>query len=661
MSTRIAFAVLLLVSLPASAYEKPKPQLASRHGGSPVWDYCVGKPDDTPVPTDPRALVQPGVNEGKAVHFNTFWKDCHVDPEAVGERGPAKTCGELRERFIAGDQLLDTGSPGVGALFTATDPGDKSTTFSAQQFNELWRIWGLSKRPDNFDELVAERYGSGFGTNPNPYPKPGEDPKATNGGTGRLPEMLTQMRNTDGSWSGEIGVTCHACHSGVVGTTEDGPRLGLAFGGGSSLADLNLLLRDMLPLGWEASAAMVLNLTRSRGTNNASLINMAFVVGVHSPEVLAGVVTSGSTASMDTPAWWNMGHRPAKFVDGVFAMDTPRIDMVFYAPLLGATPESQDWMRENGPDLNTWVESLKSPPYPLPIDEHLAKEGARLFHEIDLWAPERQNPVREPDGGNGSCASCHGAYASRYVEDPAFLDMPELEGMAGNITPLDIIGTDPERVLTNNESVQQAGAKSFFGYPETAGTDQDCGPQNRADLRGDREIGYLAPPLYGVWASAPYFHNGSVPNVWEVLQPADRKPIWKRASKPARQDQRGKVIMGFDTDLDRAYDAQKLGWKYETVKCELLGLLNPMATPFVGCNPGNEDSEPLGETILHLPYSKLMLAWNLLFPPIITNQQMEDRKIYNTKMYAQGNEGHELSAVLTDEERLAILEYLKTL
>jgi hypothetical protein len=24
---------------------------------------------------------------------------------------------------------------------------------------------------------------------------------------------------------------------------------------------------------------------------------------------------------MDTPAWWNMGHRPVKFVDGVFPMD----------------------------------------------------------------------------------------------------------------------------------------------------------------------------------------------------------------------------------------------------------------------------------------------------------------------------------------------------
>ena len=59
-----------------------------------------------------------------------------------------------------------------------------------------------SLRPDNFDELVAERYGSAFGPGRNPYPRPGEDPNRTNGGTGRLPEMFTQLRNPDGKWSG---------------------------------------------------------------------------------------------------------------------------------------------------------------------------------------------------------------------------------------------------------------------------------------------------------------------------------------------------------------------------------------------------------------------------------------------------------------------------
>jgi hypothetical protein len=283
-----------------------------------------------------------------------------------------------------------------------------------------------------------------------------------------------------------------------------------------------------------------------------------------------------------------------------------------------------------------------------------------LFHTLDLWAPGRNNPVPRPEG-NGSCASCHGAYAPRYVDDPAFLATPELEGMASYIVPMDVIGTDPVRMQTNNEAVQIAGANNFFGYPPTAGTENDCGPQNRADLRGERELGYLAPPLYGVWATAPYLHNGSVPNVWEVLKPADRKPLWRRKSKPARWDQTGRVIMGFDTDLARAYDATKLGWKYDVIACQNPSLLNPFPSPYVQCDPDDGYLDPLYQQILTGLYSNLILAWNILFPPTITDAQIEQRKIYNTHMYGQGNGGHAFNAVLSDAERRALIEYLKTL
>src|SRR5262249_59818169 len=135
--------------------------------------------------------------------------------------------------------------------------------------------------------------------------KRGEDGNLTNGGTGRLPDMFTQMRNPDGSWSGEITVTCHACHSGSVGG-GDGAGPGITYGGGSSLADLNLFLRDFLALGYEASVATTINLNRTRGRNDASLINLAFAsAGVSSPDIMLGILTSGSTADMDTPAWWN--------------------------------------------------------------------------------------------------------------------------------------------------------------------------------------------------------------------------------------------------------------------------------------------------------------------------------------------------------------------
>lgn len=682
-SVRVVRSVLgsiyaVLTILPATSHafvydDNPDALLGSSHGGIAQWDYCYGKPDNAALPVDPRTLVQPGVSDGKAIHFNTFWKECHLDPEAVQEAGHPTTCGELRDVFYRGEALMDTGNPGVAALFAGTKYNSASavggiSTFPATQYNKLWKIWGgFSSRPENFDELVTQRYGSGLSSGRNPYPLPGEDPNQTDGGSGQLPEMFTQVRKSDGSWSGRIGVTCHGCHSGELRNDPGQPEFGFVFGG-SSATDLNLFLRDMLPLGYTASAVMPLNLTKTRGTNNASSVNIAFMFpesGLPSLRNVLGVLTSGSTGSMDSPAWWNMGHRPAKFVDGIFPMDAPRVDAVFYSPFLGLFGSltgslgnaGQAWMRDHGPEMNTWVETLKAPKYPFPIDEPLAEAGAVLFHELDLWAPSRNNPIDRPEG-NGSCASCHGAYAPRYVNDPDYLAMPELEGMAGYIVPLRIIGTDPDRVNTNTEAMQRAGASNFFGYVATKGTENDCGPQNQLRLRGDREQGYLAQPLYGIWATAPYFHNGSVPNLWEVLKPEDRPSIWRRVSAPAPENVEGTVVMGFDTNLSRAFDTTKLGWNYDVIPCESHP---PMVVPGYNCVVGDETKTTWILKLMAQLFSSVTGTWNLLYPAMINTQQIENRKIYNTHMYSQGNEGHEFTAVLTDQERMALIEYMKTL
>ncbi|GAA5508036.1 catalase family protein [Novipirellula caenicola] len=45
-------------------------------------------------------------------------------------------------------------------------------------------------------------------------------------------------------------------------------------------------------------------------------------------------------------------------------------------------------------------------------------------------------------------------------------------------------------------------------------------PQDPPNPNG---AGYIARPLEGIWATAPYFHNGSVPNLYETLLPADQR------------------------------------------------------------------------------------------------------------------------------------------
>jgi endo-cleaving rubber dioxygenase len=635
--------------------------LGSRHGGHRWFDFCEGHDDDALLPPDPRALVQPGVSEGRAVHFNAWWKDCHVDPQLVGEQAQPQTCGELRASWARGERLMrGNGGEGAGTFFAGDQHQNQPLQFSAEAYNRVWQLWGLAERPDNFDELLAERYGMPIAPVRNPYPLPGEDPQLSDGGSGQLPAFMTQLRGPNGEWTGRLGYTCHACHSSAAGLPQEGG--GFHYGLGNNLHDIALMSRELGQSALSPGAIFTLFGT-SRGTNNASAVNVFFLSnqqsGLRLDQYTLDMLLSGSTASGDTPSWWNMGSRPLKFQDGYFAADASRVDLIFYTPfdgVLGGT-DGENWVRAHAQDADKWIMALKSPAYPLAVDTALAEQGAVLFHAKDLWAPNLSNPVPRPQGGNGSCASCHGAYSPRYVHDPAYLADPALEGVASNIAAHEVIRTDRRRADTNNEAVNQYGTTSFLGYPETVGTDQDCGPQNRAALRGERPLGYLAPPLYGVWASAPYLHNGAVPDVWSLLKPEDRPQIWRRVSTPARADQAGQAVMGYDVSLARAYDEERMGWKYDALACGT-GTL-----PFLDCAPGSDDTSPV-QAVLHALYGNVLAAWNLGNLPVflqVTRQQVEDRKIYNTHLYSQGNQGHDFTGVLTDAERRAIIEYLKTL
>ena len=56
--------------------------------------------------------------------------------------------------------------------------------------------------------------------------------------------------------------------------------------------------------------------------------------------------------------------------------------------------------------------------------------------------------------------------------------------------------------------------------------------------------GYVAPPLDGIWASAPYLHNGSVPTLAALLESRTRPRFWARRSLGSSD-----------------YDTARLGWR----------------------------------------------------------------------------------------------------
>jgi len=55
---------------------------------------------------------------------------------------------------------------------------------------------------------------------------------------------------------------------------------------------------------------------------------------------------------------------------------------------------------------------------------------------------------------------------------------------------------------------------------------------------------YKGRPLNGIWATAPYLHNGSVPNLWELLKkPSERVKSFKVGSREFQPD-----VVGYETD-----------------------------------------------------------------------------------------------------------------
>lgn len=87
------------------------------------------------------------------------------------------------------------------------------------------------------------------------------------------------------------------------------------------------------------------------------------------------------------------------------------------------------------------------------------------------------------------------------------------------------------------------------------------------DNRLQAEIAYKARPLDGVWATGPFLHNGSVPNVYALLSPPERRPERFQVGR-------------------RDYDPECMGYRLNAVP-RRPGAVGDKADPETAClNPG---------------------------------------------------------------------------
>jgi mono/diheme cytochrome c family protein len=342
------------------------------------------------------------------------------------------------------------------------------------------------------------------------------------------------------------------------------------------------------------------------------------------------------------------------------------------AGLLGSGAETSAYRDYCGQRLNAFHESLWAPMWPQeldPIDPQLAEQGAVLFHTKNVFAHPGNAEREKPAGGNGSCAGCHGAYSPRYVNDPAFLTTPALEGMASFIVPMKVIGAEPFRQNMTGTDFADTWNQSWWSYPEgqpgyVAPADKTPVAEQTDDNRAwaaaglepkgacqwskMAEPGYLAPSLYGIWATGPYMHNGSVPTIWQMLDSRTRPTIWRRKLQTIGP------VTGFDQSFATGFDFDRVGWKHDQLECE-----DYPNDPSLSCNPVEPEQGPPLFTIVQDMMHERVLWTGTVHSQYLTNPDL--RFTYDTRHTGGGNEGHEFTDVLTDAERKAIIEYLKTL
>ena len=147
------------------------------------------------------------------------------------------------------------------------------------------------------------------------------------------------------------------------------------------------------------------------------------------------------------------------------------------------------------------------------IDQAKAQKGEQIFEE--------------------KCAACH--------QDRLFTQVQ--------------VGTDPNRANSFGQPVgktpfPKAIAPILDGLKNRAFADDGISLAEQAAMDANPVIwrataSYLARPLKGIWATAPYLHNGSVPTLYDLLHP-DQRParfaVGNREFDP--------VKIGYRSDLD---------------------------------------------------------------------------------------------------------------
>ena len=360
------------------------------------------------------------------------------------------------------------------------------------------------------------------------------------------------LRKADLLFGKGIGIDCMTCHGGsILGKS----MIGL----GNSSLDIEAIFEEMATAA-NSPGKVPFAFTRVRGTTEAGPFAV-YLLGYRTDDLSLTPIYRDlglhDDTCEDTPAWWLLKKKKTMYHIGATDTRSVRSLMQFMMHPL-TTPSEFKKAEPMFRDIREYLLSLTPPKYPFAIVAEKAATGRKLFET--------------------NCAKCHGTYGEKWT-------------YPNRVVSLDEIGTDRKKFESLEPKFAAAYNASWFAKEPTGSWFFPRYTMRETD-------GYQAPPLDGIWATAPYFHNGSVPTLDGVLNSAKRPKIFTRS---------------FRTD-EADYDKENVGWKVEEV-----------------------------------PAPKASL------------EAIERRKVYDTSKPGRGNGGHTYGDKLTAEERTAVTEYLKTL
>jgi len=421
---------------------------------------------------------------------------------------------EAMKRFIAGDdenplkKLLQKTIRGVSR---------------ARSFSDLEAWLGLAKYPDFEDPSHLPFFV--------PFPN------------GQRPEHRMGVSIIETQHGPGFTISCAQCHSDqlfgrpVMGMSNRFPRANRFF-------DLGLKANAMISteaFRWSTSATAGEVFLFERSKNSIRYLDAKVPAQLGLDTSLAQVALSLAKRARDgwatripnqaprkeklahevadsKPAvWWNVKYKNRFLSDGSVVSGNPILTNFLWNEIGRGTDLHQlnDWLNQNPRiirELTTAVMSAEAPHWTdffaaesLPLDS--AKRGQKVYQQ--------------------HCSRCHGTYEKAW-------DMPDAIrlSLADQLKTTRVIynpkravvdvGTDPQRYR---------GMKSLEQLNRLVISQQN-------GIRIEAQRGYVPPPLVGIWARWPYFHNNSAPSLCAVLTPGPKRPVtyWARPAIDPQTD-----------------------------------------------------------------------------------------------------------------------------